>query len=55
MVKRRVRRKSYQTGRSVLKFDRRLLAKKPGRRGKGKKVYYEYRRNRSDVNRKSKL
>lgn len=55
------RRKKYrQTGTSDYKRDRRLRAKLPGKRiiihsGKKRTVYYEYRRNRSDANRKRRI
>lgn len=37
-----------QTGKSNLEIDRRMHALPPGKRGHGKRAYYEYRRNRSD-------
>ena len=37
-----------QTGKSNLEIDRRMHALPPGKRGVGKRAYYEYRRNRSD-------
>lgn len=37
-----------QTGKSNLEIDRRMHALPPGKRGKGKRAYFEYRRNRSD-------
>lgn len=45
-----------QTGKSVKAIDRRIVAKKPGRRiSEDGNVYFEYRRNRSDVNKKERL
>jgi len=42
--------KRRQTGRSNKRKDRKRKAMKPGKRlSKNKKVYYEYRRNRSDL------
>ncbi|HQN90693.1 MAG TPA: hypothetical protein PK336_00280 [Methanoculleus sp.] len=37
-----------QTGKSNIEIDRRIRAQPPGKRGSGKRSYYEYRRNRSD-------
>lgn len=37
-----------QTGKSNVEIDRRIRALPPGKRGSGKRSYYEYRRNRSD-------
>lgn len=41
----------YQIGTSNIKYDLRYKAKKPGRRRSEKsgRIYYEYRRNRSDL------
>ncbi len=48
--------KAKQIGTSNRKVDGRLLAKFPGkRRSKSGKTYYESRRNRSDVNRKTRI
>lgn len=45
-----------QTGKSVTRIDKKLRAKKPGRRvSKSGNVYFERRRNRSDKNPKKKL
>ena len=42
-----------QTGKSHLKADKRRQALKPGKRvSKTGKIYYEYRRNRSEVGKK---
>jgi len=45
-----------QTGRSNKAVDRSLKAKLPGkRRSSTGKIYYEYRKNRTDVNPKKRL
>jgi hypothetical protein len=54
-IKRRVP-KGYQTGFSDTLWDLRYGAKMPGKRkSKTGSVYYEYRQNRSDLDRKQKL
>ncbi len=46
----------HQTGKSDYKRDKKRTAKKPGKRkSKSGKVYYEYRRNRSDRDRRKRL
>ena len=41
----------HQTGRTIVEIDRPRRAKRPGRRvSKNGNVYWEFRRNRSDVN-----
>jgi len=55
------RKKLRQVGKSVVRFDRIYKAKKPGKRVSartktgGKKRYYEYRANRSDMNLKKRI
>ena len=45
-----------QTGKSDKKIDKKLTAKKPGKRkSKSGKIYSERRRNRSDKNKKKRL
>jgi|26BtaG_2_1085354.scaffolds.fasta_scaffold00871_2 hypothetical protein len=47
---------THQIGTSITPLDRRLLALKPGKRiSKFGNVYWEYRKNRSDVSPKKKL
>lgn len=49
-------RKVHQTGRTHIKRDSKLTAKKPGlRRSASGKKYYESRKNRSDVSRRKRL
>lgn len=46
----------HQLGKSIRSIDKRLRAKKPGKRvSASKKRYYENRRNRTDKNPKKKL
>jgi hypothetical protein len=40
----------HQTGRSIKPIDRKKRALRPGKRkSRARRIYYEYRRNRSDV------
>lgn len=51
-IKKRRIKKYRQIGKSVLKYDRRFKAKKPGKRKSSTgNIYYEYRTNRSDIGR----
>jgi coproporphyrinogen III oxidase-like Fe-S oxidoreductase len=44
------KRKYHQTGKSNVAMDKRIKAKKPGKRkSKHNKTYYENRKNRSDM------
>jgi hypothetical protein len=46
----------HQTGKTNIPVDRTIRAMNPGKRiSKNRKIYYEARRNRSDVNPKLKL
>ena len=55
-MKVRVRAHYRQTGKTNKRIDKRYSAKKPGKRiSKNGNVYYEYRRNRSDLDRKLRL
>lgn len=48
-----IKRSNRQTGRSVTSIDKKRKAMSPGKRkSKSGKVYYEYRKNRSDFKRK---
>lgn len=45
-----------QTGKTTIIIDKHLLAKIVGKRiSKNKKIYYEYRKNRSDVDPKKMI
>lgn len=51
-----VYRKKIQHGKTKVKVDKKRTALPPGKRkAKSGKTYYEYRRNRSDINIKKKL